>query len=238
MIKVGTSGWLYSHWRGSFYPKSIKEKNYLPYYASHFDSVEVNNTFYNLSPKKIVRSWKGSSPPDFLFSIKANRYITHMKNLLEPEKTVSNMLENIKLLEDKLGPILFQLPPQWHVDKERLEKFIKVLPSKYSFAFEFRDKSWYQNEIYDLLEKGGLAFCIHDHRDAPSPTKITSDFVYIRFHGPDGFYRSKYKTSTLNKWSRRIKNWDATDLDVYAYFNNDAHAYAIENAKTLKTLLD
>lgn len=238
MIKIGTSGWAYKHWGGCFYPENLKKGRLLPYYTKTFDSVEVNNTFYNLPNKAIIRNWREITPSNFLFAIKANRYITHMKNLLNPQEPVNNLIEHIQELKEKLGPILFQLPPHWKINSKRLENFLKVLPNGYKFTFEFRNKSWYQKKVYNLLEKEGHAFCVHDHRDAPSPTKITSDFVYIRFHGPDGFYRSKYKTSTLNKWSRRIKDWDATDLDVYAYFNNDAHAYAIENAKALKTLLD
>ncbi len=237
MIKIGTSGWFYSHWVGSFYPEKIKEGDYLPYYCQHFQTVEVNNTFYNLPTKATIREWKEKSPRGFLFAIKANRYITHMKNLLEPKAPVNNMLENIKLLKNKLGPILFQLPPQWHMNKERLETFIKFLPSNYQVAFEFRDESWYQDDIYKILENGNHAFCIHDHQDAPSPFEVTADFVYLRFHGPDGFYSRKYKEDTLKEWSSYMKNWNDEGLDVYAYFNNDAHAYAIENARKLKSLL-
>ncbi len=227
---------MYKHWKGPVYPQDISSDAMLKEYTKIFDTVEVNNTFYQLPSIDKVKTWKESTPDNFLFIIKANRYITHMKNLLDPEEPVNNLLERIKILGDKLGPILFQLPPQWGVNAERLENFVNYLPKNYRYAFELRDESWYTKEIYDILEKNNLAFCIHDHCEAPSPEKVTADFVYARFHGPHGDYRSKYSKDELKLWEGKIKDWQNNGLDVFCYFNNDMKGYAVENAKELLNL--
>ena len=237
MIKIGTSGWMYDHWKGPFYPEDAASDEMLPYYAQTFDTVEVNNTFYQLPSEEQVEGWRHDAPHDFLFIIKANRYITHMKNLLEPEEPVRTLMERVGILGDQLGPILFQLPPQWHVNAERLDAFLDVLPEGQRAAFEFRDESWYTNLIYDLLGKAGAAFCIHDHQDAPSPERVTTDWVYVRFHGPRGDYGGKYPDDPLEEWAERMEGWAEDGLDVYAYFNNDMRGYAVENAKTLRGLV-
>lgn len=234
MIKVGTSGWMYDHWKGPFYPEDIASDAMLSFYAQTFDTVEVNNTFYQLPSEGKVRGWKEDSPEGFLFVIKANRYITHMKNLLEPEEPVNTLMERIEILDQKLGPILFQLPPHWNVNAERLANFLKVLPQDLRYVFEFRDESWYVDEVYRLLEEAGAAFCIHDHHDAPSPEEVTADFVYLRFHGPRGDYGGKYREEDLRGWAEKIAAWHEADRDVYAYFNNDMRGYAVENARELR----
>jgi len=234
VIKIGTSGWMYDHWKGPFYPEDIASDEMLPFYAETFDTVEVNNTFYQLPSREKVRAWKADSPKDFLFIIKANRYITHMKNLLEPEEPVETLMERIEILEHKLGPILFQLPPHWNVNAERLANFLEVLPPGQRYAFEFRDESWYTDEVLQLLEEAGVAFCIHDHRDAPSPMEITSGFTYLRFHGPTGDYGGTYPEDELEAWGERIAAWDEEGTDVYAYFNNDMKGYAVANAQQLR----
>jgi uncharacterized protein YecE (DUF72 family) len=206
----------------------------LLFYAQTFDTVEVNNTFYQLPSKDKVRRWEKDSTAGFLFVIKANRYITHMKNLLDPEEPVNTLMERIEILGEKLGPILFQLPPHWNVNAERLANLLEVLPQDPRYAFEFRDESWYVDEIYHLLEEEEAAFCIHDHRDAPSPEKVTADFVYLRFHGPRGDYEGKYREKDLRGWAERIAAWREADRDVYAYFNNDMRGYAVENARELR----
>jgi len=238
MIKIGTSGWMYEHWKGPFYPEDAASDAMLPYYAQTFDTVEVNNTFYQLPSEEKVEAWRRDSPDDFLFVIKANRYITHMKNLLEPEDPVRTLMERVRILGRQLGPILFQLPPHWNVNVERLDAFLDVLPAEQRFTFEFRDESWYTDAIYDPLEEAGAAFCIHDHQDAPSPDRITTDWVYVRFHGPRGDYGGKYPEEALEEWAARMEGWSEDGLDVYAYFNNDMRGYAVENAKTLRALVD
>ncbi len=234
MIRIGTSGWMYDHWKGPFYPEDMTSDEMLPFYTEVFDTVEVNNTFYQLPSKEKVRAWRDDSPEGFLFIIKANRYITHMKNLLDPEEPVNTLMERIEILGPKLGPILFQLPPQWNVNAERLASFLDVLPQGPRYAFEFRDKSWYREEIYDLLEEAEAAFCIHDHRDAPSPEKMTADFTYLRFHGPRGDYGGTYREEHLRQWADKVKSWEEAGRDVYAFFNNDMKGYAVENARQLR----
>jgi uncharacterized protein YecE (DUF72 family) len=234
MTRIGTSGWMYDHWKGSFYPEDVESDAMLPFYAQTFDTVEVNNTFYQLPSTEKVRRWEEDSPAGFLFVIKANRYITHMKNLLDPEEPVNTLMDRVENLGEKLGPILFQLPPQWNVNAERLADFLEVLPQGPRFAFEFRDESWYIDEIYRLLEEAEAAFCIHDHRDAPSPEEVTTDFVYVRFHGPRGDYGGKYREEDLREWAEKIAGWQEAGRDVCAYFNNDMRGYAVENARELR----
>ena len=234
MIRVGTSGWMYDHWKGPFYPEHMTSDEMLPFYTEVFDTVEVNNTFYQLPSKEKVRAWRDDSPEGFLFIIKANRYITHMKNLLEPEEPVNTLMERIEILGPKLGSILFQLPPQWNVNVDRLASFLDVLPQGQRYAFEFRDESWYREGIYDLLEGAEAAFCIHDHRDAPSPEKMTADFTYLRFHGPRGDYGGNYRGEHLRQWADKVKSWEEAGRDVYAFFNNDMKGYAVENARQLR----
>ena len=237
MIKIGTSGGMYDHWKGPFYPKNMASDEMLPHYAQTFDTVEVNNTFYQLPSEEKVRSWQQDSPDDFLFIIKANRYITHMKNLLEPEEPVQTLMERVEILDNQLGPILFQLPPHWNVNVERLDAFLDVLPEGQRCAFEFRDDSWYTDIVYELLKEAAVAFCIHDHQDAPSPERITADWIYVRFHGPRGDYGGTYPAKALEAWSEKMGRWEQDGLDIYAYFNNDMQAYAVENARKLRDLV-
>jgi len=225
---------MYDHWKGPFYPEDMGSDDMLPFYAQTFDTVEVNNTFYQLPSKDKVKRWAEDSPGGFLFVIKANRYITHMKNLLDPEEPVNTLMERVEILGEKLGPILFQLPPHWNVNAERLADFLEVLPPGPRYVFEFRDESWYVDVVYRLLEEREAAFCIHDHRDAPSPEEVTSDFIYLRFHGPTGDYGGKYREEDLRDWAEKIGGWQEGDRDVYAYFNNDMRGYAVENARELR----
>jgi uncharacterized protein YecE (DUF72 family) len=237
MAWIGTSGWMYDHWKGPFYPVEIESEAMLPAYAETFRSVEVNNTFYQLPDAETVESWQRRVPKDFIFAVKANRYITHMKNLLEPEDPLANLMGRIARLGDKLGPILFQLPPGWHVNADRLAAFVDVLPESARCAFEFRHPSWYTSEILEILAERNCAFCIHDHADAPSPQEMTADFVYVRFHGPDGHYGTPYPDDTLASWAARIRSWQDERREVFAYFNNDAEGYAVDNAQALQDAL-
>lgn len=234
---IGTSGYSYDDWVDEFYPLDIASNQRLNYYAEHFNTVEINNSFYNLPTKKTFQNWSDSVGGDFVFAIKANRYITHMKNLMVNREPIDRLLERTQPLGSKLGPILFQLPPQWNVNIERLREFIQVLPGNYQFVFEFRNGSWYTEEIYNILKEDNLGFCIHDHQDASSPEMVTADFAYFRFHGPDGYYQSKYSDEELENYKLRIMNYLEEGLSVYCYFNNDFQGFAIDNAKKLKSLL-
>jgi uncharacterized protein YecE (DUF72 family) len=238
MILIGTSGWAYDHWRGVLYREDVSQEDLLPAYAASFRTVEINNTFYQLPGAETIEGWRRKTPDEFLFAVKANRYITHMKNLLEPKEPVARMMDRVQGLGDKLGPVLFQLPPGWHVNVERLANFVDILPRDQRYAFEFRHESWYTDPVYDVLEQSGCAFCIHDHRDAPSPQRVTADFVYVRFHGWQGGYEGKYSSADLSAWADTIAGWRDGGLDVYGYFNNDFRGYAVENAQELVTLLD
>ncbi len=232
-VYIGTSGWHYEHWKKNFYPKDLKSKDYLSYYLHHFNTVEINNTFYHLPSKKAVLHWKIEAKKDFIFSIKGSRFITHIKRLKEPKKHLSIFLNRIKYLKPNLGPILFQLPPNWKVDIKRFENFLKALDRNYRYAFEFRDKSWLINEIFELLKRYKAAFCIYDLESFQTPIKITTDFVYIRLHGPKRAYCGRYLKKSLQKWAKIITDLSQEKLDVFCYFNNDENAYAIKNAKSL-----
>lgn len=233
-IRIGTSGWHYKHWVGDFYPKRMPTSRMFPWYASKFDTVEINNTFYRLPTDSALLEWRRQAPANFLFSVKASRFITHMKRLRDPEPSIERFFSRIALLKPHLGPILFQLPPRWHSNPGRLEEFLEMLPRKYQYVFEFRDPSWYSPPIYDLLRRHNIAACIHDWRGMPSPTQVTANFVYIRFHGPTGHYSGNYPTDFLQRWAKQIQNWQSFGRQVWVYFNNDTGGHAIRNAQTLQ----
>lgn len=196
-IHIGTSGWHYKHWEGVFYPEDINSKDYFEFYSIQFRTVEINNTFYQLPEKHEFRKWRKEAPKNFLFAVKANRYITHFKKLKDPKEPLNNFISHAKLLKSSLGPILFQLPPHWHKDPERLENFLNILPKDYKYAFEFRDKSWFDKDIKELLKKYSVGFCIYLMAGYSSPEWITSNLIYIRFHGSTGSYSGGYHGNTL-----------------------------------------
>lgn len=237
MIRIGTSGWAYEHWKGIFYPGDLPQDERLRFYAHSFRTVEVNNTFYHLPSEEAVRGWKQAVPDDFLFAVKASRYITHMKKLLAPEQPLKLFLARMEALGEKLGPVLFQLPPGWHVNAERLRRFVESLSPGHRYAFEFRDASWYTEEVYAILQAGGCAFCIHDHQDAPSPLVVTGKFAYVRFHGTLGGYAGRYHERALSDWAYRLKAWQEEGVEAFCYFNNDWRGYAVENAKELHEMI-
>ncbi len=236
-IHIGTSGWHYGHWEGPFYPDKTPSEKYLEYYSKFFNTVEINSSFYRMPDKETVREWRDTTPERFIFSVKASRYITHMKKLKDPEAAVSYLISTVSLLRNKLGPILFQLPPKWHVNPERLESFIESLPHGYSYAFEFRDTSWFNDNIYEILEKHNTAFCIYEIGGIRSPRIVTGDIVYVRLHGPDGPYRGEYKTSSLEEWADSISAWAKQGKKIFCYFDNDEAGYAPRDAMRLLDIL-
>lgn len=236
-IYIGSSGFYYEHWKNRFYPQNIKTKDFFAYYQKHLSTVEINNTFYKLPSKKVILHWENEANKDFIFSLKASRYITHIKRLKESKKHLSLFLNRIKHLKPHLGPILFQIPPNWHLDIKRLEGFLKALDENYRYAFEFRDRSWLVKEVFSLLKKHKVAFCIYDLKGFQTPIEITTNFVYIRLHGPKKAYSGSYSKIALQKWAKIIKNFQKNKLDVFCYFNNDENAYAIKNALVLKNML-
>lgn len=237
-IRVGTSGWHYPHWRGAFYPVNLPTQRWLSYYAQHFDTVELNNSFYRLPPESAVQSWCQQTPKSFLFAVKASRYITHSLRLANPNPGLDRFFKRIVNLGPRLGPILFQLPPRWRPDPERLASFLHVLAAGHRYAFEFRDERWQQPEIYALLRKHGAALCIFHLAGYQSPIQLTADFAYIRLHGPTEIkYAGKYTRHQLATWAHRIASWRGQIRAVYVYFDNDQGGFAAENAARLRIML-
>lgn len=206
---------------------------YLAWYARSFRSVEINNTFYHLPTHATLVTWRDHTPADFVFACKASRYITHMKKLKDPSITTPRFFDAVSALGDKLGPILFQLPPRWRVDTARLQSFLEALPEGFRYAFEFRDESWFTPGVYAVLERHGAALCTYDLLGRRSPIRMTAHFVYVRLHGPKIAYGGSYDGRTLYGWARRMRAWCAAGLDVYCYFNNDQEGHAVKNALML-----
>jgi uncharacterized protein YecE (DUF72 family) len=236
-IVIGTSGWHYEHWKGSFYPRKISSKNFLDYYVTTFPTVEINRTFYSLPERRVFSSYAKKVPASFIFSVKASRFITHVKKLKDPKPSLKRLFSRIDGLGTHLGPILFQLPPLWKANPERLKIFLKALPKGYRYAFEFRDPSWLTEEIYALLKEYSVAFCIYDFEGFLSPQIATAKFIYVRLHGPKDAYAGKYSLSTLKKWAKYFRKEAKNGKDIYCYFDNDEAGNAAINAKTLLKLL-
>ena len=234
--RIGTSGFVYAHWRGLFYPRNLRTKDWLPFYMKQFDTVEINSTFYRLPEKEAFMHWESAAPEGFVYAVKAGRFITHLKKLKEPGKSLKVFMERASFLKDTMGPILFQLPPNWGRNTERLEEFVESLPPSRRFAFEFRDSSWFNEEVYAILRKRGIALCIYHMVDFTTPFEVTAPFVYLRFHGAGALYGGRYNRSFLREWADLIRGYLKKGLDVYAYFNNDEAAYAAVNAKELREM--
>ena len=237
-ILIGTSGWHYDSWRGPFFPRGLPLKDQLQFYASQFPTTELNGVFYRTPTQAAVRSWEEQTGKDFVFAWKASRFITHWKRLSEKSQNSLELLEDrLSLLDGKAGPILFQLPPNFSANAERLAAFLDMLPKKRRYSFEFRHPSWYSPPILRLLSRHNVSLCISDHHDAPSPWKRTAGFVYVRGHGPGGRYRGHYRGATLAGWAKRIRSWKKQGCDVYVYFDNDQKSAAPSDALKLRQLL-
>ena len=236
-IHIGTSGWHYNHWVGPFYPQHTPSAEFLSYYARHFKTVEINNTFYRLPSREALTSWHVGTPKEFIFACKGSRFITHMKKLKDPKQSIRRFFQSIEVLKAKLGPILFQLPPRWRINGKRLEHFLMTLPKKYRFAFEFRDESWFHSSIYEILANHNTAFCLYNLAGQWSPEIVTADFVYIRLHGPQGPYQGAYDEKVLRRWAKKCVNWSAEGKDVYCYFDNDQNGYAAMDAVKLMVMV-
>ncbi|MBD3245645.1 MAG: DUF72 domain-containing protein [Candidatus Omnitrophica bacterium] len=235
-IYIGTSGWHYAHWKGPFYPDPVSPDEFLSFYSGRLDSVEINNSFYRLPRKETLKEWKQTVPHHFLFTIKASRYITHMKKLKNPEESVGRFFDTAQALQPKLGPVLFQLPPRWKKNTGRLREFLIALPRGNRYAFEFRDPSWFAQDVYDLLGAFNCAFCIYELSGVSSPREVTADFVYIRLHGPGGAYEGKYSRKALAGWAGACTVW-AQKGEVFCYFDNDQNGYAAGNAVELTEMM-
>jgi len=236
-IHIGTSGWHYGHWRGSFYPDDLSADRFLSYYAGRFPTVEINNSFYQLPSESTLGKWRDAVPRGFVFAVKGSRFITHLKKLKDPARSLAPFLERVAVLGEKLGPILFQLPPRWGFNPARLAEFLAALPGAYRYTLELRDRSWINDEALGLLARQGAAFCIYELAGYLSPLEVTADFVYIRLHGPGGPYQGQYADETLAGWARAIVAWSRKGREVFCYFDNDEAGYAAKDAGRLQKLV-
>jgi uncharacterized protein YecE (DUF72 family) len=237
-IYAGTSGWNYSHWKGPFYPEGIKDREMLEFYGRSFSTVELNNSFYHLPTEKSVHSWRDSTPDNFIFAVKASRFITHIKRLKDCEEPLKTLIDRMSGLDKKLGPILFQTPPSLKFDPGRLSEFVSVLPRGFGYAFEFRNPGWVNGETYKILADNNLAFCVYDFNGYFTPWEITSELVYFRLHGPSGKYAGSYPGSFLNELSSAFRKYAREGRKVFCYFDNDYAGYAALNALALKNLIE
>ena len=234
---VGCSGWHYEDWRGRVYPAGLTKSRWLAYYSGIFDTVELNNTFYRLPGESAITRWFETTGSDFVFAVKGSRYITHVRRLKDVESAVQQFTERLSALGNKLGPVLWQLPPSMSRDDTRLEAFLRLLPRSPRNVIEFRHTSWRNEDIYSMLRCHGVALCLVDMPGFRTPAIATTDFIYIRFHGADSLYSSCYEFEQLERWAVDIRDLSQGVRPVYAYFNNDVNAYAVDNALTLRRLL-
>jgi uncharacterized protein YecE (DUF72 family) len=230
-LRIGTSGYHYEHWQGVFYPKEIPKDRWFAHYARHFDTVEINNTFYHLPQEATFDSWYDQAPAGFCYALKFSRYGSHLKRLKAPQESIDTFIHRAERLKSYLGPILVQLPPRWKVNAQRLAAFLEAAPKRDRWAVEFRDPSWLCDEIYAILAEHRAALCIHDMIDN-HPRRMTADWTYLRFHGDH--YRGSYSHQFLTAEARCIREYLADGLDVFAYFNNDQQGYAVQNAADLR----
>ena len=234
---IGTSGWHYDHWRYRFYPEKLAKAGWLEFYAGHFTTVELNNSFYRLPSENAFATWYKSSPANFIFAVKVSRFITHIKRLRNSEEPLDTFVTRAKGLGEKLGPLLYQLPPNIHRNDEVLASFLSALPRGMRHVFEFRHQSWLEEKVFEILHKYNIGFCIFDMPAISCPLVATADFAYVRFHGSSGLYFSCYSDEELADWAKRLADLAANLKAAYIYFNNDAEAFAVRNARTLRGYL-
>ncbi len=227
---AGTSGYQYDHWVGPFYPEGLPRDEWFGYYAERFDTVEINNTFYGLPDRETFEDWRARAPEGFTYVLKYSRYGSHLKKLKDPEGHVGTFLEHSAPVHDIMGPILVQLPPNWRANPERLRAFLEVAPPEFRWAVEFRDPDWLQAPIYDILREHSAALVMHDMIEE-HPEVITADWTYLRYHGGEW---GEYPYQKMEAEARRVEGYLGDGLDVYAFFNNDARGWAIENVRQLR----
>jgi uncharacterized protein YecE (DUF72 family) len=242
-VYIGTSGWIYSDWKGKFYPEELRRQRELEFYSQHFNTVELNASFYRLPLEKTFSNWYLRTPKDFIFSVKVSRFITHVKRFKDVQESWILFLSRVSNLKEKLGPLLFQLPPSFHNNQEnffRIKNFLKQTNEKeLKLAFEFRHPSWFDVQVYELLKDYNIAWVISDSSRWAKTEVITTDFMYIRFHGPSELFASKYSSREIKEWGEKIEKWNKSKKikNIFIYFNNDFNCYAIENALELKNFL-
>jgi len=238
-ILVGTSGWHYAHWKGPFYPEKMPADRMFAFYCRRFRTVEINNSFYRLPSKETFRNWRKQAPEEFKFSLKASRYITHMKKLKDPEEALEKFLSAASGLGSKLGVVLFQLPPHWAKDTARLAAFLAALPQRLRVAFEFRHASWFHDDVYGTLAKHRAAFCAFDMAGEQSPHPLIGKFGYLRLHGPSEHkYGGRSSEAQLRQWLEICDNWLKDGAQqVFVFFDNDQAGYAAINALELQAMV-
>ena len=234
-VRIGCSGWSYPHWRSRFYPEKLPAREHFAFYAQHFDTVELNNSFYRQPPPERFTTWRQQAPPGFLFAVKGSRYVSHIKRLAVEQKSIDLVVDSARALGDKLGPILFQLQANFHLDLRRLERFLGMLPDDLRFSLEFRHESWLVPAVFDVLRSQRVALCIPDHPKMPKSFEITGDFTYVRMHLPPRGLG--YGKAALEPWAERVDQWNRRGHDVFVYFNNDMEGHAINDAASLKALV-
>lgn len=236
-IRIGCSGWAYKHWRGLFYPDGVPQRCWFDFYAGHFDTVEINNSFYRLPPAETFASWRDQAPPGFCYAVKANRFLTQAKKLKDCGEPLDRMMAAVRALGDRLGPILYQLPPRFGINLERLESFLRLLPRDAVNVFEFREKSWLTDETLALLDRHGASFCAHDMAGSATERRAVGPVAYVRFHGAGGKYWGRYSDEALRGWADWMAGEARSGRPVWAYFNNDIGGHAIHDARTLKAMV-
>jgi uncharacterized protein YecE (DUF72 family) len=237
-IWIGTSGWTYDGWRGPFYPEKLPKKDWLRYYGGQFASTEINASFYRTPSLEAVRAWRRDTPDNLIFAWKASKFMTHWKRLLPTcENSIALMQTRLRVLGPRLGVVLFQLPRRFGKNTKRLRDFFHMLPRRYRYAFEFRDKAWYGDDVFELLHDFDVALCISDHADAPAPWVATARHVYVRGHGPSGRYQGSYSAKTLRRWAEAVRRWRSERRDVFVYFDNDQKAAAPRDARRLMRMV-
>jgi uncharacterized protein YecE (DUF72 family) len=239
-IHIGTSGWSYPHWDGVLYPHGLPPERRLDHYLPRFCTAELNASYYRWPTDRAFEHWRQRLPADFLLSVKAPGALTHRKRLYAPEQWVARMARGLGRLGDRRGPLLVQLPPGAAIDEPRLSYFLGRVPRALRVAVEFRNPTWHQDRIFDLLEHYGAAYCVMSGAGLPCVLRATASFAYVRLHGPDHrhMYAGSYSDDDLRWWADRIREWQSQGRDVFAYFNNDGEGHAVRNALTLRSLLD
>lgn len=235
---IGTCGWSYRHWRERFYPKGLRQADWFAHYARHFQTVEINASFYRVPKETTFERWRTLAPPGFVFALKANRMLTHIKRLKDCGDVLEAFLARARLLGDRLGPVLYQLPPSWEPDPETLAGFAALLPADLVHVFEFRHSRCHSDALRRVLADHDLVFCIHDMAGCESPRWITGPVVYLRLHGGRGGHTSAYGETALGAWAAFLRREAARGRDAFVYFNNDVDAHAVTDAKTLRRLVE
>lgn len=236
-VWIGTSGWEYDHWRGAFYPSDLPKNRWLEHYVTHFDTVELNASFYRLPQAITFARWARRVPSRFRFAVKASRYLTHVRRLKDPDEPLDRLWSRARRLGGGLGPMLYQLPPRWLPNRERLEAFLAALPPEPQ-AIEFRDRRWYRPEVMALLERAGVALCLHDMAGSATEPRPAGPFVYVRFHGAGAKYAGSYPDAAIEAWAERAAVWAAEGRPVWMYFNNDVGGHAVVDAARLRAAVE